>query len=565
MRLIARKKVPISLSLTVLECQWISMAGSNGYRADSPISTSIDDYSDYDYNKHDDPRRRISNITATSVSSFPDSAWPSDSDVPAYYSNAKYRPAYRIGSRRRSPLPERISPSSLRPPKHSSHRPRSRDESGRPRSRGEDVAHHEGLQETPAPLVLLHVTILPPRLPWSRAVLDATLNPELKRQFGVLRAATSGLVAQRGILIAHPGDEFELVEENVLEALDLLPERIGYDGQYRPRTPNTRMGDEVDDGEEILTPICETCQRVHVGDAWYTRVYAANGLMRARAWGACWSEMERVDVEVRPCISEHIRQRLDEMQLAEDAVNERGTRHLPVQPLPKGQLIQKLEHQIKPHLVASTQKTTMATLEPQHTLEVQSRPTESRPLPMLSNDLPPIYQPKDVPLRLLLRNYLYLVLRNRRNVAIFFLALALLASIIYGMLAPQGSLTGTSFVSQVAMFDEPTTCEVVLPRNDAGHGKRHPIWKQDTFEPKGGVAFNEYPSSSEVVDSDQHTERILKTIAAEPTPQMTTAGTTSTAAAKGTSTASIVSSNPAFLPSLHGSAQCLPEDPRFSI
>ncbi|KAI4843694.1 hypothetical protein E4T44_05306, partial [Aureobasidium sp. EXF-8845] len=262
------------------------MAGSNGNRADSPISTSVDDYSDY--NKHDDPRRRISNITATSVSSFPDSAWPSDSDVPAYYSNAKYRPAYRVGSRRRSPLPERISPSSLRPPKHKSHRPRSRDEGSRPRSRGESATHHhEVLQETPAPLILLHVTILPPRLPWSRAVLDATLAPELKRQFGVLRAATSGLVAQRGILIAHPGDEFELVEESVLEALDLLPERIGYDGQYRPRTPNTLMEGEVDDEEEAGVSTCETCQRVHVGDAWYTRVYAANGLMRAGAWGAC--------------------------------------------------------------------------------------------------------------------------------------------------------------------------------------------------------------------------------------------------------------------------------------
>jgi hypothetical protein len=539
------------------------MAGSNGYRADSPISTSIDDYSDY--NKFDDPRRRISDITATSVSSFPDSAWPSDSDVPAYYSNAKYRPAYRVESRRRSLLPERISPSSLRPPKHSSRRPRSRDEGDRPRSRGEDVAHHEVPQETPAPLILLHVTILPPRLPWSRAVLDATLAPELKLQLGVLRAATSGLVAQRGILIAHPGDEFELVEESVLEALGLLPERIGYDGQYRPRTPNTLLEDEVNAEEAAEVPTCETCQRVHVGDAWYTRVYAANGLMRAGAWGACWSEMERVDVEVRPCISEHVRQRLDEMQLAEDTANERGAHHPPAQLMPELQSVEAPKRQIQSHLVASIQETALETIKPHDASNTESRPIEFRPLSMLNNDLPPIYQPKDIPLRLLLRNYLYLVLRDRRNVAIFFLALALLASTTYGMLAPQGSLTSTLFVSQAAMVDETTICEVALPRIDVGHGKRHPIWKQDTFEPKEDDAPNEHPSSSEVVDSDQHTEHMFNTIAREPTTQMATAETTSTAAAKGTGTDSTVSSNPAFLPLLHGSAQCLPDDPHLSI
>ena len=167
------------------------MAGSNGYRADSPISATIDVDKYCGYNDKDDPKRRISNITATSVSSFPDSAWPSDSDVPGpFYSNAKPRPAYRVGSLCRSPLPERLSPSSLRPPKHTSHRPRSRDEGRHPRSRGEDVAQHDILPETPAPLVLLHITVLPPRLPWNRSVLDATLPPELKRQFGVLRAAT---------------------------------------------------------------------------------------------------------------------------------------------------------------------------------------------------------------------------------------------------------------------------------------------------------------------------------------------------------------------------------------
>jgi hypothetical protein len=95
-----------------------------------------------------------------------------------------------------------------------------------------------------------------------------------------------------------------------------------------------------------------------------------------------------------------------------------------------------------------------------------------------------------------------------------------------------------------------------------GHGKRHPIWKQDTKE---DVALNGSPSSSKVADSDQPTERMFSTIAEEPTTQIATAGTTSTATAKGTGTASTFSSNPAFLPWFHGSAQCLPGDPHRSI
>jgi hypothetical protein len=537
------------------------MAGSDGYRADSPISVTVeaDDY--YDYNDKDDPKRRISDITATSVSSFPDSAWPSDSDLPGpFYSSAKPRPAFRVGSLRRSPLPERLSPSSLRPPKHTSHRPRSRDEHRRPRSRGEDVTHHETLPETPAPLVLLHITVLPPRLPWNRTVLDATLPPELKRQFGVLRAATSGLVAQRGILIAHPREEFELLEESVLEALDLLPERIGYDGQYRPRTPNTITEDETDDyNDEAETPICKTCQRVHVGDAWYTRVYAANGLMRAGAWGACWSEMERVDVEVRPCISEHICRRLDEMQLIEDTAIKQ-TSHYPLaqsrnQPQPAE--TPKQEVQLRP--VASIQETTVTT-ETQSALNTQLEPINSRPVSMLDNDLPPIYQPKDVPLRLLLRNYFYLVLRDRRNVAIFFLALSLLASTFYGMVASQESVISAS---KAIAVDESPIPPAVLPRIDVGHGKRHPMWKQEPFEPQEDGGSDEHFSSSNAFEPDRRTEQMSTTVAPETTVQLTAAATTSVAATSNhisTQTTITFSSNPAYLPLLHGAPQCLPKD-----
>ncbi|KAH0363742.1 hypothetical protein KCU89_g19010, partial [Aureobasidium melanogenum] len=195
---------------------------------------------------------------------------------------------------------------------------------------------------------------------------------------------------------------------------------------------------ETGDDEDTDVRPCDTCQRVHVGDAWSVRVYAANGLMRAGAWAACWSEMERVDCEVRPCISEHISRRLDEMQMAEDIANEQGS-HMPAPQSIRERLtieMPKLHDQSDPR--APIKEPAVVTMNKQRTPETQSNsPTTPRPSSALQNDLPPIYHPKDVPLGLLLRNYLYLMLRDRRNIAILFLGLTLLASTFHGVFAAQ--------------------------------------------------------------------------------------------------------------------------------
>ncbi|KAK6007154.1 hypothetical protein QM012_006162 [Aureobasidium pullulans] len=543
---------------------------ASGDRADSAIFTTIevDDYDEYNDNKNDF-KRRISNLTTTSVSSFPDSAWPSDSDV---HPTAKPRPAYRVGSLRRSPLPDRLSPSSLRLARHSPHRPRSKGEGDRPRSGGEDVSRRENSQEKSAPLILLHVTVLPPRLPWNRTVLDATLPPELKRQFGVLRAATSGLVAQRGILIAHPREEFELLEESVLEALDLLPERIGHDGQYRPRTPSTITESETGDEEETDVRPCETCQRVHVGDAWSVRVYAANGLMRAGAWAACWSEMERVDCEVRPCIAEHISRRLDEMQLAEDIANEQGSHAPASQSKHERQASETSEHQIQPHAVTPLQEPAAVTMYNQRNKETESRIPSTFETAALQDDLPPIYQPKDVPLALLLRNYLYLMLRDRRNIAIAFLGLTLLASTFHGVFAAQASDTSNTnmITSNVEAISELPSLPIASPWTDVGHGKRHPMWTTARDEPQEDIKSQSLSLGNEESKSDQYTNSTSRSVTGDQAVQPTIAATTSLAMNLDTFTndtvpqsSSTYSPNPASLPLLLGLGQCSTHDQQF--
>ena len=49
------------------------------------------------------------------------------------------------------------------------------------------------------------------------------------------------------------------------------------------------------------------------------KIYAANGLMRAGAWGAAWREMERVDVEIDVWMPKTVRRELDqEMEREEE-------------------------------------------------------------------------------------------------------------------------------------------------------------------------------------------------------------------------------------------------------
>ena len=131
----------------------------------------------------------------------------------------------------------------------------------------------------------------------------------------LLRSKVTETVLQRGILIPHPREEYELLEERLLEALELRKERVTKCGHFRSRdsmsstssgessvrSDDSGVGSSIEsDGE-----LCSTCQH-HLktartvtgkgGSRWNIRVFAANGLMRASAWSAAWGEMERVDV-----------------------------------------------------------------------------------------------------------------------------------------------------------------------------------------------------------------------------------------------------------------------------
>ncbi|KAL9107749.1 MAG: hypothetical protein Q9227_007371 [Pyrenula ochraceoflavens] len=188
------------------------------------------------------------------------------------------------------------------------------------------------------PLVLLHCTLLPPTLQMQTKVTDPMLLQEILPQeyrwrWKLLndRILQNGEISSRGVLIPHPRNDYDLLEERLLESLELAQPRLR-GGHF--------LGTESRDG----TPIKEkpSCEEIRGGPKcpdcgthlpldnesrkWEVKVYAANGLMRAGAWSAAWNEMEKVDVEVGLWLPENVRQQIEdtlrELNLDSDGVED---------------------------------------------------------------------------------------------------------------------------------------------------------------------------------------------------------------------------------------------------
>ena len=217
-----------------------------------------------------------------------------------------------------------------------------------------------------APLVLLHVTLLPLRWMWGDVINNidtvthkgtkaehgrggAGVKPDLSVPLRSLREAWRQLqdrvgdtVLERGILLPHPQNDYEVLEERLLEALDLPLRRRArilecghYVGPANLSADDEFSQDEDSENEYGSHPRsslskadkrhwCATCKSeikfedLGPGKIFRVKVYASNGLMRAGAWDACWKEMERVDIEVEPVVESAIQGELERMATLQD-------------------------------------------------------------------------------------------------------------------------------------------------------------------------------------------------------------------------------------------------------
>jgi hypothetical protein len=210
-----------------------------------------------------------------------------------------------------------------------------------------------------APLVLLHVTILPPQVPYSHDLMVRIMPEWLVENYKLLEEKLQDIILmRRGLLIPHPRDEYDLLEERILESLELKTPRLLKCGHFVPPEDDTDK-EEDDDDRSVLDDntgrgsrmsggtftdenesgiaaadhsMCADCHHelkrpgkgVGAGTRrWDIKIYAANGLMRANAWAACWGEMERCDVELQPWIPDDLRKTLERRVIEEQDAEKR--------------------------------------------------------------------------------------------------------------------------------------------------------------------------------------------------------------------------------------------------
>ncbi|KAK0937494.1 hypothetical protein LTR29_010932 [Friedmanniomyces endolithicus] len=397
----------------------------------------------------------------TSISSVPESTWQDQELEEKPFVPPLIRPSFmRPESVRRmqmsSPPPFRSSPRQSSVLRHGSGRSRmgtSRSR-GSPRSRRQASERNESyggmMPDAEFPLVLLHVTLLPVVLPWSSEAVQDLLPESVRAGLQLLRSKVTETMLVRGLLIPHPGPEYEVLEERLLEGLELREERVTRCGHFRGEggrdsaaSAVSSDGDGSDSGlgssvEGLVADeeVCLTCSspvktsRSGVGagrQKWSIRVYAANGLMRAPAWAAAWNEMESVDVEILPWIADETRQLLDERAEQEALVEAQREREAFEEERLRVLFEERASWAAAQTMKHSTQ-TSVAQPPPLSGSDPDSNPRNEAPsgLPPskpTTADLPQVYRPSQIPLSVLLRNYIFLLARDRRNVAIFFLGL----------------------------------------------------------------------------------------------------------------------------------------------
>lgn len=179
------------------------------------------------------------------------------------------------------------------------------------------------------PLVLLHCTLLPPASnclgPSCDKDLFAAILPEPYRQrwMQLQERLGSAELRSRGILLPHPQEEYDLLEERLLEALELEQPRIQSSHYFEQGGDSGFESGSQTDSEDAddKCPDCGKHLRTRLDKKWEIKVFAANGLMRGAAWTAAWRDMEKVDVEIGMFMPEEVRRevdtRLEALQAAE--------------------------------------------------------------------------------------------------------------------------------------------------------------------------------------------------------------------------------------------------------
>ncbi|RAH79023.1 hypothetical protein BO86DRAFT_449924 [Aspergillus japonicus CBS 114.51] len=294
------------------------------------------------------------------------------------------------------------------------------------------------------PLVLLHCNLLPPSLPvpgaaalHNQKIVREVLPPVFWRRWKLLEEKVgSGVLRERGVLISHPEDLYDLLEERLLESLELQRPRldhghfIGHDEAVSDKEGCLEKEDSATDEEEgEPCPDCggHVVRHGNAGRKWEIKVFAANGLMRAGAWAAAWKEMEKVDVEVGVWLPSEIRRELEKRLTGVDYYSYQLDPRLQVPQLqvPGNDPVIPAHPQARHARTSSSITADHRSFSLDET-ETQSPPAINKPVSVESRPPKPSFSPQlndDIDMQTLLVNYIRVLASDRRNVAIAILSI----------------------------------------------------------------------------------------------------------------------------------------------
>jgi hypothetical protein len=272
------------------------------------------------------------------------------------------------------------------------------------------------------PLVLLHVTLLPIPLVYSQEIMESVLPPSILENWKILQEKATDTVLERGVLIPHPKEDYDLLEERLLESLELRIPRILKCGHFHLSPEEEADVAAESDNDTLDTDandldICLDCgRRIRDGKygsagtgskRWDIKLFAANGLMRAGAWSAAWREMERVDVEILPWMEEDMKREL-ELRKEEEERARREAREEGVGGLD--------DERLREIYGGDAQAFVDGLADPKPAAAEMPAPLRERE--QLSKE--------DIPLWNLFREHIRHAVQDRRNIAIFFLSMLVL-------------------------------------------------------------------------------------------------------------------------------------------
>lgn len=401
--------------------------------------------------RHSSPR--TSHHSDDDISEFPHEIQDEPTLPDTHHSSSPYTP-YKTRSAFRNPSSVRAMQMDTTPPLYltpslSQHRYNlaSMSRNGTPRST-RSIRSHSSAMRSPSkisstkkmkkeyPLILLHVTLLPIPVTYSTEAMENVLPAYILENWKLLQEKATDTILTRGILIPHPKEDYDLLEERLLESLELKLPRVLKCGHFHLDTDEAAdtldLAAEDDDSDDDAD-ICDDCgRRIRDGRfgsgtghrRWDIKLFAANGLMRAGAWGAAWREMERVDVEITPWMSEDMKRELElRPEQEERQLLEPFSTALP----------EEILHEVsKPATMDDARLREIYGDDVQQYVDGLAGPDDDPvPHPNISPSPPPRqtspqHPRHDVPLSLLLRNYIYVASQDRRNIAIFLLSILVL-------------------------------------------------------------------------------------------------------------------------------------------